>query len=147
MHKQRLAVIIAAALGVVSAFLPWVTVDMGVLGMSMSVSASGIDANDGFLSLALFVAAGIFAFLGADRTKAIEAGNVKIVTILGGVITLFMLIELFRIGISVCGFGVYLSLLAGLAVLAVPFVIKDSGEISMPTADSVKDEFNEMRNN
>lgn len=144
MHKQRLGVIVAAALGIVSAFLPWAKVSL----FGMSISAKGTDGGDGFLTIALFAVAGIFAFLGTDRTKAIDAGKVKTVAIMGAVITVFMLLELLVfIGFSYSGIGVYLSLIAGLAVLAVPFVIKDSGEISMPTADSVKDEFNEMRNN
>jgi hypothetical protein len=144
MHKQRLAVIIAAALGVVSAFMPWAKVAF----FGMSVSAKGTDGGDGFLTIALFAVAGIFAFLGTDRTKAIDASKVKVVAIMGAIITGFMLLELlFFIGFSYSGIGVYLSLIAGFGVLAIPFVIKDTGEISMPTADSVKDEFNEMRNN
>lgn len=35
--------------------------------------------------------------------------------------------------------------LAVIAVLAVPFVIKDTGEFEMPTKDSIKEEFNEMK--
>lgn len=61
---------------------------------------------------------------------------------------LYMLFELFiSIGLSFSSFGVYLALLAGLGILAVPFVIKDSGEFEMPTTDSIKDEFNEMKDN
>ncbi|MGB1104072.1 MAG: hypothetical protein ACPG21_10645 [Crocinitomicaceae bacterium] len=45
------------------------------------------------------------------------------------------------------GMGAWLALIASLAVLAVPFVIKDSGEISIPTKDSIKDEFNEIKDN
>ena len=45
------------------------------------------------------------------------------------------------------GIGLWIGLLASLAIVAVPFVIKDSGEISMPTKESIKDEFNEIKDN
>ncbi len=59
-----------------------------------------------------------------------------------------MILELISfIGFQYSGLGVYVCLLASLGILAVPFVIKDSGEIEMPTKESIKDEFNEMKNN
>jgi len=66
---------------------------------------------------------------------------------IGAAVTLFMLIELiFLIGFKISSIGVYLSVLCGLAILAVPFVVKDNGEISMPDKKSITDEFNQMRN-
>lgn len=39
MHKQRLAVIIAAGAGLIGTFLPWVSVSMGMFG---NYTVSGI---------------------------------------------------------------------------------------------------------
>lgn len=143
MHKQRLAVIVAAAVGMVATFLPWAKVSM--FGISISVKGS---EGDGWITFVLFAVAGVLAFLGDDRNQPIDAGKVKGVAGVGAAITLFMLWELiFSIKFSYSSIGVYLALLAGLAVLAVPFVIKDSGEFEMPTKDSIKEEFNEMKDN
>ena len=146
MHKQRLAVMIAAGLGVIGVFMPWVVSEsITIFGSTIpGVSYNGMDLN-GWIPLLLAVAAGVFAFLGDDREKAIDANFVKIVAGTGAGIVLFMLyIWIMGRGLSI---GVYLTLLAGLAILAVPFVIKDSGEFEMPTKDSIKDEFNEMKDN
>lgn len=143
MHKQRLAVIIAAGVGVIATFLPWAKVSF--FGMSVSVNGT---AGDGWISFGLCAAAGVMAFLGDDRNTPIESGKVKVVAGLGAAVTLYMLLQfLVLIGISYSSIGVYLALLAGVGILAVPFVIKDSGEFSMPTKDSIKDEFNEMKDN
>jgi len=64
----------------------------------------------------------------------------KAVAGIGAGAAAFMLIELLRIGFQFASFGVYFSLLAGVAVMAVPFVIKGDGSMQMPTKDSIKDE-------
>lgn len=154
MHKQRLAVVIAAGLGVISTFLPWMKGSINFFGQSSTVSYSGIGTLMGIL---VFLACGgaiALSFIG-DREKAIDADKVKFVAIAGAVA--FLCALLFLVGnigdtggvsgfggVSL-GFGLYIAMLAGLAVLAVPFVVKDSGEISMPSKDSIKDEFNNMK--
>lgn len=145
MHKQRLAVIIAAGLGLVSLFLPWASLSM----FGVSYSVNGLQAGGpGYIMLVVFVVAGVFAFLGDDRTAPIDASKVKIVAGVAALGVLMMLYQLLAgIGFSYAGLGAYLAFIAALAVLAVPFVIKDSGAIEMPTADSIKDEFNEIKDN
>ena len=146
MHKQRLAVMIAAGVGVISTFLPWVTVS--IFGFSTSVN--GIGTWQGILVFLLCVGAGILSFMGEDRNRPIEANFVKFVAIAGGVSFLLMLLIVISgggAGVGSLGMGAYLALIASLAVLAVPFVIKDSGAISIPSKDSIKDEFNEMKDN
>ena len=144
MHKQRLAVIIAAALGVVATLLPWGSINMGFLG---NISLNGFQAG-GWIPFILAAGAGVMAFLGDDRSKAIEANMVKGVAGAGGAIVLFMIWKVFiDISVAYASIGAFLMLIAGLAILAVPFVIKDSGEFEMPTKESIKDEFNEMKDN
>lgn len=145
MHKQRLAVIIAAGIGVISTFLPWVSVSMGFLG---NYTVSGVSMWPGVLTLLMCAGAGVMAFLGDDRNGPIEANFVKFIAGAGGVSFLIILLNVINaLGTGGLGFGIWLALLATLAIVAVPFVIKDSGEISMPTKESIKDEFNEIKDN
>lgn len=146
MHKQRLAVMIAAGVGVLSTFLPWVSVSMGFLG---NYTASGLSLGwPGYLTFLGCAAAGVFAFLGDDRNAPIDSAFVKFVAIAGAVPFLVVLLNVIRaVSSGGLGFGIWLALLASLAIVAVPFVIKDSGEFSMPTKDSIKDEFNEIKDN
>lgn len=142
MHKQRLAVIIAAGLGVISTFLPWISV-FGIF----TVSGLGV-GWPGYLTFVACAAAGVFAFLGDDRNTAIESSYVKFVAIAGAIPFLVILLNIFQaLGTGGLGMGIWLALIATLAIVAVPFVIKDSGEFEMPTKDSIKDEFNEIKDN
>lgn len=136
MHKQRLFIVIAAAIGIISAFLPWVKVSF----LGFSTSASGIEGGDGWLSLALFAAAGGLAFVSGDRNAVLDGSMKKAVAGIGAGAAGFMIIEFLRIGFQFSSFGVYLSLLAGIAVMALPFVIQGDGSMKMPTKDSIKDE-------
>jgi len=136
MHKQRLFIVIAAVVGIVSAFLPWARVSM----FGMSVSATGMDGGDGWLSLGLFAAAAGLAFTSGNRNLVLEGSMKKAVAGIGAAVTAFMLFELFYIGFSWASFGVYFSILAGAAVMASPFVVKGDGSMSMPTSDSIKND-------
>jgi hypothetical protein len=151
MHKQRLAVIIAAGLGVIASFMPWFTVVLPFFGKT---SVTALAFWQGILFLLFCGAAGTFAFLGDKREGPIEAQNVKFVAGGGAGAFLMVLFVLLSgtgsaygdVGGSF-GIGLWIGLLASLAIVAIPFVIKDSGEFSMPTKDSIKDEFNEIKDN
>ncbi|MCB9223029.1 MAG: hypothetical protein R2780_11305 [Crocinitomicaceae bacterium] len=140
MHKQRLFVIIAAAIGILSAFLPWISINLGFLG-KMSISGVSGAVGDGWATLALAAAAGGFAFTQGERSAELDAKNKKIVAGLGGAIVGYILFFVFvraQGGFGAMGYGVWLTLLSGLGVLAVPFVIKGDGGFEMPTKDSIK---------
>lgn len=142
MHKQRLFIAVAAALGVVSAFLPWATVSF----FGMSATVSGTQGGDGWISLALFAtAAGMTIGMG-DRAQQLEAKAKKSVAGIGAACIAFMAYELVSImgaGIGAsAGIGVWLSLVAGLAVVALPFAIKGDGGFEMPTKDTIKADLN-----
>jgi hypothetical protein len=144
MHKQRLAVVISGGVGVIATFLPWVSVSMGFLG---NYSVSGISIWPGMLTFLACVGAGVLAVLGADRTKPIEANYVKFVVIAGAVPFIIIVLNMLgALGSGGLGIGVYLAILATAAIVAVPFVVKDNGDISMPNKQSITDEFNQMRN-
>lgn len=142
MHKQRLFIAIAGAIGVVSAFLPWASVSFG----PFSTSVSGTQGGDGWVSLAIFAAAiGISAAAG-DKNSELDAKMKKAVAGIGGAAVAFMAYELISIlgagfGASV-GIGIWLSLVAGLGVLVVPFAVKGDGSFEMPNKESVTADLN-----
>ena len=65
MHKQRLAIVIAAALGIVATFLPWVNI--AFLG-----SVTGTN-GDGWFTLILFIAALVIGLL-KDKSAPVTGG-------------------------------------------------------------------------
>ena len=79
MNKQRKFVLIAAAIGVISMFLPWISVS--VLGYSQSVNGMH---DKGILVFLCFAASGIIAYLG-DQTKNLDK-TMWTVTLLAGAI-------------------------------------------------------------
>ena len=136
MHKQRLFIVIAAVIGIAAAFLPWVKVSL----FGFSVSASGTEAGDGWISLGLFAAAAGIAVATGDRSGELDAAMKKAIGGIGAGAAGFMLIELFRIGFDAASYGVYLSLLAGAGVMAVPFAVKGDGSFEMPNKDTIKED-------
>ena len=124
-NKQRLFIVIAAGIGVIATFLPWASFIFG--------SVSGLQTY-GWLSMLLYAGAGAIAFLG-EKELAVEKSKMMIVVILGGAGALFSLIKIIQIfstNMLSAGFGVYLSLLAGLALVGIYFFVNDKGEIEKP---------------
>ncbi len=126
MHKQRLGIVIAAAVGMLGTFLPWFTVPL--LG-----SINGTK-GDGWISLVLFLVALLMGLLG-DKTNFIQGGKLYLAMItagLGSVIGVYEIID-FNDKISGAGafgkaasigFGIYVIILAGIAVIAVGISMK-----------------------
>jgi hypothetical protein len=138
MNNQRKFLLIAAAVGIIAAFLPWVSVSAGMFGMSMgSVSVNGFHGV-GILYCLAIVAAGIVAALGDQ--KALLDKNMRLVAILGGAVSIIALVIWFidlksssaEGGMGVVsasvGYGFYLSAVAALAVTFIPFYIKGADD-------------------
>lgn len=130
MHKQRTALIITSGIGVLSVFLPWVSV--------LLFSASGIDTGIGKIVLVIYLIPLIISFIG-DREDALEpkAVTVSMVTgILASILAIYQYIDM-KAGLSSLsssggddpfnfdslisgavstGIGLYLSILAGIAI-------------------------------
>lgn len=136
MNKQRKFVLIAAAIGVISMFLPWVSIPF--LGSVNGMHGSGI-----FIFLC-FVAAGIITLLG-DQTKNLD-NNMWIITLVAGAIPIFFILYYLidaagnTILSSVTGFGVYIGGIAAIGVLASAYMFRS------PT-DNLKDSFNNLKKN
>lgn len=133
MDKQRLAILISAIVGVLSAFLPWATV--GAWGMEQSVN--GLHGDGKFTLVFFGVIAGL-VFVG--NTAESFTKNLRVATIILGAISgLFVLINVLNFqnvlnqfggeyfsnfGVSASlGIGIWLSLLSSVAVIVSNFVL------------------------
>jgi len=108
MSKQRMVLIIASVIGIVAAFLPWVSIT--ILGVTATVS--GIE-GDGMITLILFIIVGVICVLG---NRAEPLGKIKFLCALLGagcaVVALFAPVEI----------GGILTLLTGIGVCILSFL-------------------------
>jgi hypothetical protein len=137
MSKQRKFVLISAAVGFISMFLPWVSVSM----MGYSQSVNGMH-DKGIIIFLCFVASGVIAYLG-DQTKNLDK-TMWAVTLLAGAIALLFVIWVYSqtsnsfMGASFIGFGVYIAAIASIGILASAYMFRS------PT-DNLKDGFNSIK--
>ena len=118
LHKQKLYALIAAAVGVIACFLPWWS--FGYSGL-YSVSVNGMHEL-GLLAFLGFIGAGIVSFLG-DKTKPFEGQFKMIAAGAFALAALITLIQFLRVT-SGASFGIWLSLIAGIAGAVIVYVVK-----------------------
>jgi len=120
-HKQRLVVILTAIIGIFATTLPWAT-----LGGNFG-HLNALDYGPGWVIIFAFAAV-IASVLIENVKQAIDFTNIKIKWIFltsGGGTVLIALISFFRIinePIISLGFGAFLTLLVGIAIVALPFL-------------------------
>lgn len=137
MSKQRKFVLISAAAGFISMFLPWISVS--VLGYSQSVNGMH---DKGILVFLCFVGSGVIAYMG-DQTKNLDK-TIWTVTLVAGALALLLIIWFYSqatnsiMGSSMVGFGLYIAALAAIGVLASAYMFRS------PT-DNIKDGFNSIK--
>lgn len=137
MNKQRKFILIAAVIGVISMFLPWISVSM--LGESETVNGMH---GKGVLVFLCFAIAGAIAYLG-DQTTNLDK-TMWGVTLLAGIVALLFMIWFYSdtsgsfMGASFIGFGFYISALASVGILLSAYMFRS------PT-DNIKDSFNTMK--
>jgi len=139
MSKQRKFVLIAAALGIISMFLPWISISI----FGYTQSQNGMH-DIGILAFLCFVVSGIVAYLG-DQTKNLDKNMWGIVLVAGALALISAAWFYFKIndsimGGSLVGFGLYISAIAAIGVLGSAYLFRS------PT-DSIKDSFNSMKKN
>ena len=128
-HKQRLALIIAAAVGIISVFLPWATVNAGFLGR---ISVNAFEGWDGWAIILMLAGALSIAFVG-DRNESIDFSvprskwGLVATGALCAIIALINLIDVVStpsiMGVSASpGIGVFLAIIAGAGVAVIPFL-------------------------
>ena len=142
MNKQRKFILIAAAVGVISTFLPWVSVNFGGFG-SFGYSVNGFNGI-GILVFLCIVACGVLAFLG-DQTKALEKTFWMITLIASALATLIMVINLLRASgyMSAIGFGFYLTTLACIGILVSAYLFRNPSDSIKGGFDSLKHDIEE----
>ena len=136
MSKQRKFVLMAAAVGIISMFLPWVRIS--VFGFSQTVNGlHGV----GVLVFLCFVVVGIIAYFG-DQTKNLDKTMWMITLVCGTLATLIIIWNIIDASGSIMGsflsFGIYLAGLAALGVLLSAFLLRS------PT-DTIKDGFESLK--
>jgi len=157
MNNQRKFILIAAAVGIIGAFLPWISVSAGILGQDMSQSVNGFHGI-GVLYCLVMAAAGVVAFMG-DQQSLLDK-NMRLVVVAAGAVAIIALLvsfsDMHSSTSAVGGFGVvsasisygfYLSALAGVAVAVIPFVIKGAGESFAGDLAQLKSSVQSMQNN
>ena len=125
MHKQRLVILVLAAIGAISAFLPWATIEVSGWGVTIRDSVSGIQ-GDGLITLLAFIAAGVLAFLGEQKELVTTEDKFKWGVVgtgaLAALVAIIAMINVSSVPLSSVGWGVFLSILAGGAIAAIPFL-------------------------
>lgn len=130
MNKQRVAILIIAAFGMLATFMPWVKIP--IMG-----SINGTE-GDGWITLGFYAIPLILTLIG-DKTKSIKGGmlvGVIIPSILASVFGIYKIYDfntamnsnpLARLLGSVISieFGLYLIAIAGFAITLVALLIKD----------------------
>jgi peptidoglycan/LPS O-acetylase OafA/YrhL len=133
MSKQRKMMLITAAVGIISVFLPW----FSYYGFSVS-GMSGW----GILVFLCFAAAGVIAYKG-DQTKNLNQSDWTIALIVGGIAALVMVINfLTHMEImQLYSFGFYLALIASVALLAVTYMNRSATDNLQAGFDNLKTSF------
>lgn len=127
-------ILIAAAVGVISMFLPWVSV--------FGFSVNGLHGW-GILVFLCFLAAGIIAFMG-DQTTNLSKTNWMVALIAGGIAALIMVLNFLTSldTLSLLSFGFYGALLASIAVVAFTFMFRSATDSLQSGYDSLRNSFN-----
>lgn len=141
MNKQRKFILVAAAVGVISMFLPWVSV--GGYGSVSGFSAGGI----AYLILLGFAAAGIVCIMG-NQLLPLEKTFWFVALAGGGLAAILLVINFLRAldVISFLGFGFYLALIASLAIVYFAWQYRRPGDDIKSGFDSLKKDINKQAN-
>jgi peptidoglycan/LPS O-acetylase OafA/YrhL len=137
MSKQRKFVLISAAVGFISMFLPWFSIP--IFGFNQSVNGMH---DKGILVFVCFVVCGVIAYLG-DQTKKLEK-NMWAITLAAGAFALLIITWFYFqatssfMGTSIVGLGVYLAAIAAIGIIASAWLFKSP-------AHNIKDSFNGIR--
>lgn len=127
---------IAAAVGIISCFLPWITISFGGFGGG---SVNGMHSW-GMLAFIAFIGAGISAFLG-DQTKTMASTFWFVALACGALAVLGVLLYFINIptgfGASY-GFGIFIGAAAAIGVLASAYMFRSPGDSIKGGFDSLK---------
>jgi hypothetical protein len=136
MSKQRKYILIAAAAGLISVFLPWITV--GAFGMSNSVNGFRSYGIAVFIAFAVAIAISILG----DQTRTLDQTMWMVALGAGAVAVLFTILFFTDLnggfGIVDPGFGIWISLIAAVAVIGAAWMFKNPADSLKSGFDSIK---------
>ena len=150
MNKQRKLILAAAGIGVIATFLPWFSISARAFGYSASNGRNGFH-EAGIFYFIFLVVVGIIAVLG-DQSKTLEK-NMRLAVIGSGIMALISLLVAYSqaqdhtdagfgmVSLNI-GIGLMLAFITSIGVIAIPFVIKNSGESLSGDLANLKGNFN-----
>ena len=141
MEKNRLFIIISAAVAILSSFLPWASLNAGAFG---SYSWNGLH-GDGWFVIIFAVVAIVLACLN-DVKSSLPKGFAIGVIVAGALSTIVTLIDVFGVnkyavdfngyGVSI-GFGLILALIASIAIVVTGLLAMSGGKITKGTFEEL----------
>lgn len=141
MEKNRLFIIISAAVAILSSFLPWASLNAGAFG---SYSWNGL-RGDGWFVIIFAVVAIVLACLN-DVKFSLPKGFAIGVIVAGALSTIVTLIDVFGVnkyavdfngyGVSI-GFGLILALIASIAIVVTGLLAMSGGKITKGTFEEL----------
>ena len=141
MEKNRLFIIISAAVAILGTFLPWASLNAGAFG---SYSWNGL-RGDGWFVIIFAVVAIVLACLN-DVKSSLPKGFAIGVIVSGALSTIVTLIDLFGVnkyavdfngyGVSI-GFGLILALIASIAIVVTGLLAMSGGKITKGTFEEL----------
>ena len=141
MEKNRLFIIISAAVAILSSFLPWASLNAGACG---SYSWNGL-RGDGWFVIIFAVVAIVLACLN-DVKSSLPKGFAIGVIVAGALSTIVTLIDVFGVnkyavdfngyGVSI-GFGLILALIASIAIVVTGLLAMSGGKITKGTFEEL----------
>ena len=141
MEKNRLFIIISAAVAILSSFLPWASLNAGAFG---SYSWNGL-RGDGWFVIIFAVVAIVLACLN-DVKSSLPKGFAIGVIVSGSLSTVVTLIDVFGVnkyavnfngyGVSI-GFGLILALIASIAIGVTGLLAMSGGKITKGTFEEL----------
>lgn len=141
MEKNRLFIIISAAVAILGTFLPWASLNAGAFG---SYSWNGLH-GDGWFVIIFAVVAIVLACLN-DVKSSLPKGFAIGVIVSGALSTIVTLIDLFGVnkyavnfngyGVSI-GFGLILALIASIAIVVTGLLAMSGGKITKGTFEEL----------
>lgn len=153
MNKQRKLILLAAMIGIISTFLPWVSVSAGAFGYSISRSQNGFHGV-GILYFILMIGVALIGFMGT-KTDMVSK-NIRLGVMGGAALALICLLIAYGnakdqagggYGLvnAAVGIGFILSFLAATALILIPLFIKQPGESLAGDLEQLKTTFNSIK--
>ena len=141
MEKNRLFIIISAAVAILSSFLPWASLNAGAFG---SYSWNGL-RGDGWFVIIFAVVAIVLACLNDVKSSLPKSFAIGVI-VSGALSTIVTLIDVFGVnkyavdfngyGVSI-GFGLILALIASIAIVVTGLLAMSGGKITKGTFEEL----------